>query len=490
MDFTTRNNFGPNDTITILLSADAQLSPTASASDIVVDSFVLSSYLVSIQDLNTIKISSFILLVQSNGQLSGTIRISTLIGRPSTKPVTGSQVVFSRNGYNYNSAFFVYSAQQGTLTGNVTLDNNFANSNTSGLWKVTLPTGASIGDRLYFQIPPSIFISACTAQCGDSCTCTITQPTASEPFTTLAIYIGTVLGSNSTLSISTAMKNPISSNEVVEVCSTDPDNFTKQCGSVAYPSISQASLDSSTLSVSNSNDRVYSISNYTLSFNLSSYNHENGFLITTLPPVITPIDPTNVLCTINGQTACTVQSTSPLVLKTTVLSTTKTYSLFLRNIRNPPSTLTFQIKAEIAYTTGAVYYSISSAYLQVSQPFPFTNFSVQTSSCVNSASTTTSVQLLSLPFPINNSIIVVTDLQSNATTDLLFNGQALNLTIVYSHTNWYSLEPANYSFLLKTSDYLWDILSFTIQLTNCEPAYMPLSVAKFTGLQAAHQGTA
>ena len=83
---------------------------------------------------------------------------------------------------------------------------------------------------------------------------------------------------------------------------------------------------------------------------------------------------------------------------------------------------------------------------------------------------------------------MVTDLQTGDSTELVYNvdgitdRQAPNSFISYSHPNWYSLEPSNYSFLLTTSDGLYELLYFEYQLVNEEPAVQEITVAKFTGL--------
>lgn len=69
-----------------------------------------------------------------------------------------------------------------------------------------------------------------------------------------------------------------------------------------------------------SDESVYAISNYTLAFDLTNYNLENGFLITTLPSVLTLINPGSPVCTINAQTACSVTVGASIVINTTISS--------------------------------------------------------------------------------------------------------------------------------------------------------------------------
>ena len=117
------------------------------------------------------------------------------------------------------------------------------------------------------------------------------------------------------------------------------------------------------------NFRVYGIGKYSMFYNLSEYNLENGFLITTLPSLVTLLNPGNIMCTVNGQTACRVTVGSSIVINTTVVSSTKTYQIEISNIRNPKLTESFTIQGRIAYTNNEFYYQITSNYYQASLPY-------------------------------------------------------------------------------------------------------------------------
>lgn len=95
---------------------------------------------------------------------------------------------------------------------------------------------------------------------------------------------------------------------------------------------------------------VYGIANYTFFYNLTNYDLQNGFLITIVPPVLAILDAGNVVCRVNGQVQCwvTINATGTYI-NTTVLSTTKIYTIVLNNVRNPASSQPFTISAKVAY---------------------------------------------------------------------------------------------------------------------------------------------
>lgn len=89
-----------------------------------------------------------------------------------------------------------------------------------------------------------------------------------------------------------------------------------------------------------SNPTVYGIGTFTLYYNFSQYDLQNGFLVTILPSQLTLIDSGNLVCKINGQPQCrllTINS-SGTYINTTVSSFTKIYTLIVSNLRNPAST--------------------------------------------------------------------------------------------------------------------------------------------------------
>ena len=103
-----------------------------------------------------------------------------------------------------------------------------------------------VDDLVYMKIPSTITINECSTLCVN-CGCEINPPNATNPYTQLKL-----LGFQSDLSqitVSTALKNPISSGEVIDICSTDSENYTKECGSVSYPDIEEASLNTSVITL-------------------------------------------------------------------------------------------------------------------------------------------------------------------------------------------------------------------------------------------------
>lgn len=92
-------------------------------------------------------------------------------------------------------------------------------------------------DKVRIQVPVAITVTSCAPSGG---TCTITAPTEAVPFAFLNIFgLSSELTS---LSVTGAVKNPISSGEQISVCSLDNENYEKECGDIPYPEIQEASL--------------------------------------------------------------------------------------------------------------------------------------------------------------------------------------------------------------------------------------------------------
>lgn len=89
-----------------------------------------------------------------------------------------------------------------------------------------------------------------------------------------------------------------------------------------------------------SNVVVFGIGTYTFYYNFTSYDLQNGYLITVLPSQIVLVDPGNLICKINGQPLCRILAinSSGTYINTTVTSFTKIYTLIVSNLRNPAST--------------------------------------------------------------------------------------------------------------------------------------------------------
>lgn len=99
-----------------------------------------------------------------------------------------------------------------------------------------------------------------------------------------------------------------------------------------------------------SNVSVYGVGVMMAYYNFSSYDLQDGFLVTVLPVDVGLVDVSAPVCRINGQPQCRISTNSTgTYINTTVSSTTKTYTLSISNIRNPTSTKPFLISAKVAY---------------------------------------------------------------------------------------------------------------------------------------------
>lgn len=137
----------------------------------------------------------------------------------------------------YGKDTFNYAVNSANITSmDVTLGNNYANSVTNCTWKVVLSKGVVQGDKLYMNIPSAISVSTCQPQCI-GCSCNIALPTLYTPYTQLSITIPTTTSPLITLSVITNHRNPISPIDFITACTTDGDNYTKECGKVSYPAI-------------------------------------------------------------------------------------------------------------------------------------------------------------------------------------------------------------------------------------------------------------
>lgn len=149
-------------------------------------------------------------------------------------------------------------------------------------------------------------------------------------------------------------------------------------------------------------------SNYTFNYNFSTYDLQNGFLITIIPTVIKVLDPNNIICRVNGQPQCLISiNSSGTYINTTVTQIQKIYTLVVNNLRNPSSTQPFLISAKVAYTSGSFYYSVQSDYYNATIPYTLiqnTHFLYSTSSCKNSdiSNMTIAFNNTNMPFLLAN----------------------------------------------------------------------------------------
>jgi len=169
-----------------------------------------------------------------------------------------------------------------------------------------------------------------------------------------------------------------------------------------------------------------------------------------------------IICTVNSQPSCSIVSTSQIIINVTVYSSIKTYSIVLSNIRNPTSTQQFQFNIDIygkVNNSYLIYYSVKSDYFRVTQPYNLTNYSLNRSSCVNSASSILSINMSNLPFLPSSALLIdnpnsinVGLVQQTIGMQVLF-----NTSMQISLLNYYSMGKNRYSFLIKTSDIIYSI---------------------------------
>jgi hypothetical protein len=101
-------------------------------------------------------------------------------------------------------------------------------------------------------------------------------------------------------------------------------------------------------------------------------------------PVVTLLNPTNYICTVNNNTnLCTLTVVNGILYaKVSVTSTILFYSIFINNIRNPNSTEYFKMQFNMTDLSFTTYYSFTSPNYQVTVPYPLT-VSVMSSNCTN-----------------------------------------------------------------------------------------------------------
>lgn len=190
----SRNIFGPNDTVTINFVSGSELGSTSS-SNIILSSPLVSSYVTNVQGLNTIVFSSFIFYSTNYAPLDASITFNKIVQATSTKPRPNNTIELRRNGFLYNSDTFQYQVVEGVILNfTVTLDNNYANSNTSGVWDVTFSNEVRKLDKIYMNLPYAISVITCQPQCA-GCSCSITMPTVNTPYTQLLINLDNLVDS-------------------------------------------------------------------------------------------------------------------------------------------------------------------------------------------------------------------------------------------------------------------------------------------------------
>lgn len=115
--------------------------------------------------------------------------------------------------------YSVVSAQIPNIT--ITIDNNYANSNTSGFIKVTLSNSVTRGDKVFINIPQGITMYNCQPQCV-GCACSLILPTVNTPYSQLGVSLDSLpIPSLAWLTIAISHRNPISQGLPISVCTVD-----------------------------------------------------------------------------------------------------------------------------------------------------------------------------------------------------------------------------------------------------------------------------
>ncbi len=113
----------------------------------------MSSYQKDVQDLNTLVLSSFSFYSTNYARLDGTLTLNRLVQASSAKPRSNNTIQLKRNGYIYNVGTFEYAVMVAVIANiQITIDNNYANSNTSGSIKITLRNRIGRGNRVYIRV--------------------------------------------------------------------------------------------------------------------------------------------------------------------------------------------------------------------------------------------------------------------------------------------------------------------------------------------------
>ena len=149
MSLITRDVFGPNDTITVILS-----SPLTSNNNINFVSSLVTSYISELPTQDTVRFSSFNLVTTNYNKLIATISITGITPQISTKPVVNNTIIVMRNGFEYNRQNFEFAVSSVAVSDFLLqLSNDFANSNSTCQLRVLFSTSMQSGSLLFIRIP-------------------------------------------------------------------------------------------------------------------------------------------------------------------------------------------------------------------------------------------------------------------------------------------------------------------------------------------------
>lgn len=461
--FLTANIFASNDTITILLPSETTLTSTSVVS--------LSNTLVSSQTTqlimpNTVQLTNT--SINFANPVSITILLTNLAGIASTQPTGLMTVALYRNGYEYNYGASSIAATNDVLSLAIATNTTLAAANSTYTLTVTLTNSLPAKGSIVFTLPDAVVLKNCSASvAGFACY----MNNGKINYTTSIAY-----SSSSPLVLTIGARNPVNSTGLsIPACSYDANGYSLDCGSTPMFEVQQASLPSSILTSSFTSTTVYALSNYTLTVNFSSYQLITGVATITFPPVVSFVNSSSIICTVDTSPYCTVVSkVSPIKISFNITENIQVYHISVAILRNPPSTEPFVFGLQVADQTGAVYYNIISGYMQM-QDASVIGATQTNTNCTNSAVADYTV-LFSVPANITISLTYTCYLLGkNISTGVFTNPLVLTIP------NQPTLQPWSLSFSLTTADYLYKVFNSTITITNCLASYQPIT-ASISGL--------
>lgn len=458
LEITSQDLFSSSDSIMVAFNSTLAMSARVSITNPLVSTFtaqVQQNYLVSI--------TGFTLVTTIPSQFSGNLTITDIAAQSSTQLVTGNSITFYRNGAIYDQSYFQFSAATGILSALAQVASSSANAATTLTLTITLNVAVTSSDYLLVSFDQAITLYNCTVAGCTGCQCALT---AADPAS--GRVMGEVRASSfpsaglTSLILLVGVKNPIASGYLLSLSTLNSNNYKKEVGQVAYPTISQSSISSSVFSLTKGVDMIYSIGNYTMTLNFSGYSLVKGWMTIKFDSSVTLLDPSSPQCTSNGDSAaCSVDYTSGYIITNTSISeSTSLYTIVLANCRNPTSTRYFSFKVSLTDSNNQVYYTLTSPYFQASTPYPLTP-SVSSSSCTNGQLNTLSVNFPYLPFTPTSGFIVDQEGAAYLVGESILKKIGYPLTFSQNFTimivNSYSLEPVHYKLRVMTQDMLYYI---------------------------------
>ena len=249
-----------------------------------------------------------------------------------------------------------------------------ANAITNLTMVVLLSVGVNSTDVLYFTVPQHIVVFNCSVVSCSVCTCGVTNANPNQGIlvTTIKVTNFPVVASGSSgfekeVRLVVGVKNPINSGYSVGGLAVDGENYTKETGSGAYPSISQSTISSSVFVFSSSSNMVYHNTNFTMVLNLSGYSLIDGWMLINFDSAITMPDTSNPYCLVNGNNGlCVITIANSIRANITIDKDVLVYTININGLRNPQSTQYYAFVVTLTDPNATVYYTLTSSNYQAS----------------------------------------------------------------------------------------------------------------------------